>query len=180
MAQDTREQPTGIAGRYLALILFLVAAVLAIVVGVLFVTMQDDTDEEASPGGDVSGTASRIDEILADPEQWQDQDITLVGNAGEVLGDRVFILTGNEAGQEILVASTTPFTADAGAEPEQQVDAGNQVQVIGTVGILTEENRAALGTNFAFLLDDPAFADYTGEPIILTNLEGIDVQDEPE
>lgn len=181
MAQETHESAAGIAGRTLAAIIFGVMVTAAIIIGVLFLTMQDEGDEDSDPGGNVEQTGSRIGEVRSDPEQFLDQDVTLVGEVGEIMNERVFVLEGADAETDrILVASTTPFTAEAGAEADDQLAPDNQIQVIGTIGILDDANRAALGPHFEFLLDDPAFADYRGEPVLLSNLDNIDLQEEPE
>jgi hypothetical protein len=93
--------------------------------------------------------------VLDNPQSYANQQITMVGTVGQLIGQHGFTITANNAGN-----NAQPLLAVA-KETTGMPTPGSPIQVIGTLQSTFDVNQAAA---FAGNLDQTAFSAYNGKP----------------
>jgi len=109
----------------------------------------------ASTSSTECATASRI---LDNPQSYTNQQVTMVGTVGQLIGQHGFTITTNNAGN--TGNNAQPLLAVA-KETTDMPTPGSPIQVIGTLQPTFDMNQAA---GFAGNLDQTTFSAYNGKP----------------
>jgi hypothetical protein len=135
------------------------------------VEMSHDTSGMASGSAEASASAPddgaggevvTIDNYVDDPAAFEGTEITMIQNVASVLiADQAFLFTGVASEGELLVV-----VAD-GATVEAAIEQNRVVEVTGTVVPFTDEALAEAGATVTTA--DQAFADYTGEGVLVAD-----------
>ncbi|MDQ4078685.1 MAG: hypothetical protein M3220_20895, partial [Chloroflexota bacterium] len=84
------------------------------------------TEEEEAGAEEADGTP--LSELVENPEQFEDEEVTLIDTVGATFGRRAFAL--GEEDQEVLI-----FTEDPQGFARDVVQTGATVRVVGEAGI---------------------------------------------
>jgi hypothetical protein len=110
----------------------------------------------ASTSGNDCAAASRI---LDNPQSYANQQITMVGTVGQLIGQHGFTITANNAGNNTGNNARTLLAV--AKQTTGMANPGSPIQVIGTLQPTFDVNQAAA---FAGNLDPTAFNAYNGKP----------------
>jgi hypothetical protein len=114
-------------------------------------------DESAAAAGD---DRVAIDDVLADPAAFEDQEITISENVDEVFLDgAAFLFSGTEVEGQLLVVATPETTVN------EQPEANRVITVTGTLVPFTAEDLEAAGA--AIAIDDAALGDFSGNAALV-------------
>jgi hypothetical protein len=110
----------------------------------------------ASTSGNDCAAASRI---LDNPQSYTNQQVTMVGTVGQLIGQHGFTITANNAGTNTGNKAQTLLAV--AKETTGMPTPGSPIQVIGTLQSTFDVNQAA---GFAGNIDPTTFSAYNGKP----------------
>jgi hypothetical protein len=103
------------------------------------------------------GVPTSIESLIADQGAWDDDPVTVEGEVTSILGENLFVLTGEEGGEVIIVDAT------GGVAPEAVVEA-SMLQVTGP---MLSFDLAEIEGRTEIDLDDAATEGLDGQPTII-------------
>jgi hypothetical protein len=109
-----------------------------------------------SSSGNDCAAANRV---LDNPQSYTNQQITMVGTVGQLIGQHGFTITANNAGNNTGNNARTLLAV--AKQTTGMANPGSPIQVIGTLQPTFDVNQAAA---FAGNLDTTAFSAYNGKP----------------
>lgn len=109
-----------------------------------------------STSGNDCAAASRV---LDNPQSYTNQQITMVGTVGQLIGQHGFTITANNAGNN--VGNNAQTLLAVAKETTDMPTPGSPIQAIGTLQPTFDVNQAAA---FAGNLDPTTFSAYNGKP----------------
>ncbi|MDQ4076853.1 MAG: hypothetical protein M3220_11490 [Chloroflexota bacterium] len=98
----------------------------------------EDDELVAEEGGEPLEEVTPLSELVEDPEQFEDEEVTLTDSVGATFGRRAFALGQDD--QEVLI-----FTTDPEGFPSGLVRRGARLRVVGEAGVF---DRAAFEEEF--------------------------------
>lgn len=108
---------------------------------------------------------ARVSNAISDLEIVQEQVIGVIGEIGEVVGPRAFVLREPvSSAEDASLLVVTPYLAVPGDRAE-----GSWVQAIGTVQTLDTSDPTALGDAYGFL-SDSEYEEFDGQPVLVAEL----------
>jgi hypothetical protein len=141
-------------------IFWLVIAAILVVIAVGLWQSAFYTSQEGPAVGETQEFGGTVEDIVANPERYMGQGVTVTGEVREVLAPGV-ITIGSGEGNNLLVVRREQISPVAGdLQPNQSV------QLTGTVGVFrAEEMRDRLGAT----LGEEQLQQYQGETVVLAD-----------
>ena len=101
-----------------------------------------------------------IDDVLADPAAFEDQQITISENVDAVIADdAAFIFSGTEVEGQLLVVLTPETTVN------EKPEVNRVITVTGTLVPFTAEELEAAGAPIS--IDDEALSEFSGNAVLI-------------
>lgn len=149
----------------------IVAAILVVIaVGWIIWAIVDDKgrEETASPANDQTQNQpeSELSKVVDNPENYYKKQVTVEGEVQDVYTNRVFKISDEAIGDELLVITKEPLTAEQAAEAEELLGDNANVKVQGTVRELV---LADIEREFDLDLSPELEVEFRNKPVLVAD-----------
>lgn len=125
------------------------------------VNIETPTAEEVVPDDD-----DLLSQIIENPDQYYGQQVTVVGEIQDLYTTRVFKISDQTVGQELLVITPEPLSEQQAAEAEELLEDNADVRVAGTVRQLV---IAEVEEELSIDLDEQVEVEFRNKPVLIAN-----------
>ncbi len=127
------------------------------------------TGEEEESGGQAIGVS--IADVTDNPSEFYGRQITLSGLVTEVVSPNAVAIGGDEfvGGDEVLIVGAQQLQQIVEGIPEGEPFEIQQQDLVQATGTLREFNLTEVEEQVGYDLDDNAFAEFEGEPVLVAD-----------